>query len=101
MTDDVEILKGSGNVFTDFGDADAETKKLKAQVAAEIIATLNERHLSLRRGAEVARVDQADLQRIRSGDLSRFTLDKLVRVAYRLGRQVTLKVVPVRAGAAA
>jgi hypothetical protein len=28
MTDDFEIVRGSGNVFADFGDADAEIRKL-------------------------------------------------------------------------
>lgn len=97
MTDDMEILQGSGNIFADLGDADAETRRLKAQVAAAIIAALNARRLSLRQGAEATRLDQADLQRIRSGDLSRFTLDRLVRVACRLSQKVTMKVVPVRA----
>jgi len=101
MSDDFEVVRGSGNVFTDFGDADAEAKKMKATVAAEIIATLNARGLSVREGAKVAKVDAADIQRIRNADLSRFTLDRLVRIAYRLGRKVELHVLPVDAGAAA
>ena len=57
--------------------------------------------LSVREGAKVAKVDAADIQRIRNADLSRFTLDRLVRIAYRLGRKVELHVLPVDAGAAA
>jgi hypothetical protein len=36
-------MRGSGNVCADFGDADAEAKKMKADIAVEIIATLNKR----------------------------------------------------------
>lgn len=43
MTDDTEVMRRSGNIFADFGDADAETKKMKADIAAEIILTLNKR----------------------------------------------------------
>lgn len=101
MTDDLDVMRGSGNVFADLGDADAEAKKMKAVIAAEIIATLNARGLSAREGAKVARVDAADIQRIRNADLSRFTIDRLVRIAYRLGRRVEMSVLPARAGAAA
>ena len=101
MTEGLEIMRGSGNIFADFGDADAQTKKMKAELAAEIIATLNARGLTARAGAKLARVDAADIQRIRNADLSRFTLDRLVRVAWRLGRMVEMRVVPEGSGVAA
>lgn len=101
MSDELEVMRGSGNVFADFGDADAEAKKMKAIIAAEIIATLNKRGLTARAGAKIAKVDAADIQRIRNADLSRFTIDRLVRIAYRLGRLVEMKVLPERTGVAA
>lgn len=101
MNDDLELMRGTGNVFADLDDADAEAKKLKAIIAAEIITTLNTRKLTVRAAAELAKIDPADIQRIRNADLSRFTIDRLVRVAYRLGRKVELKVLPAGAGAAA
>lgn len=96
MTDEVEVMRGSGNVFADFGDADADAKKMKAVIAAEIVTTLSARGLSAREGAKVAKVDAADIQRIRNADLSRFTIDRLVRIAYRLGRRVEMMVLPAR-----
>jgi predicted XRE-type DNA-binding protein len=101
MTDEPEMMRGSGNVFADLGDADADARKMKAVIAAEIIATLNARGLSAREGAKVAKVDAADIQRIRNADLSRFTIDRLVRVAYRLGRRVEMNVLPADVDAAA
>jgi predicted XRE-type DNA-binding protein len=101
MNDDLETMRGTGNVFADFGDVDAETKRLKAKLAADIIATLNARKLSAREAGKLVGMDGADIQRIRNADLSRFTLDRLVRVAYRLGRKVEVKVTAARAGAAA
>src|SRR2546430_2241428 len=97
-----ELIRGSGNVFADFRDADAQTRQLKAQMAADIINTLDRRGLTVRAGAKIAQVDPADIQRIRNADLARFTLDRLVRIAYRLGRKVEkMKISDVRAGAAA
>jgi predicted XRE-type DNA-binding protein len=100
MSDDFEVVRGSGNLFADLGDADAEAKKLKAAIAAEIIAALNDAALSVREGAKLAKVDPSDIQRIRNADLARFTIDRLVRIAYRLGRKVELHIKPV-AGVAA
>jgi predicted XRE-type DNA-binding protein len=96
MSDDFEVMRGSGNVFADFGDPDAEAKKMKVMIAAEIIATLNKRGLTARAGAMLAKVDAADIQRIRNADLSRFTIDRLVRIACRLGREVEMRVLPER-----
>jgi predicted XRE-type DNA-binding protein len=101
MNDDLEVMRGAGNVFADFGDADAEAKKLKATIAADIIATLNGRKLTVREAGKLAGMDGADIQRIRNADLSRFTIDRLVRVAYRLGRKVEMKVSAARPGVAA
>lgn len=64
---------------------------MKAQVAARIIGALNERGLSARAGAREAHCDAADIQRIRNGDLSRFTLDRLVRIAFRLGQRFEMR----------
>jgi len=90
--EDMDVVRGGGNVFADLGDCDAEAKKMKAMLAADIIATLDKRGLTARAGAKAARVDAADIQRIRNADLSRFTLDRLVRIAWRLGRRVEMKI---------
>ena len=90
-TNDFEVVRGSGNLFADLGDADAAVKAMKAIVAADLIATLDMRGLSTRAAGKVARLDAADVQRIRNADLSRFTIDRLVRIASRLGRSFELR----------
>jgi predicted XRE-type DNA-binding protein len=96
MNDEIEMIRGSGNVFADLGDPDAAAKQLKARAAAEIIRVLNERGLTVRAGAAIAKVDASDIQRIRNADLSRFTLDRLLRVAHRLGLRATMDFAPIR-----
>lgn len=91
MSDDLEIIRGSGNVFADFGDANAEAKQLKVRVAAEIIGALELQKLSVRQAARATGADPADIQRIRNADLSRFTVDRLLRVAFRLGRRARVE----------
>ncbi|MER8974018.1 MULTISPECIES: XRE family transcriptional regulator [unclassified Mesorhizobium] len=56
-SDAYEIVRGSGNVYADMGDPDADTKQMKAFLAAEIIAALNRRHLTVRAAAEVTGVE--------------------------------------------
>ncbi|MGI2035692.1 helix-turn-helix domain-containing protein [Rhizobium panacihumi] len=90
--DDFEIVRGSGNVYADLGDPDADAKLMKAQLAAEIIAALDRRKLTVREGEKLTGVAAADLSRIRNADLGRFTIDRLVRVLNALDRRVTIKV---------
>lgn len=90
--DEFEIVRGSGNVFADFGDPDADTKQMKAQLAAEIISALDRRKLTVREGEKLTGVTAADLSRIRNADLGRFTIDRLVRVLNAFDRHVTVKV---------
>ncbi|AYD00362.1 helix-turn-helix transcriptional regulator [Neorhizobium sp. NCHU2750] len=90
--DDFDIVKGSGNIYADLGDPDADTKLMKAQLAAEIIATLDRRRLTAREAEKLVGVTAADLSRIRNADLGRFSIDRLVRVLNALDRRVTVKV---------
>ena len=102
MTEDkLEVVRGTGNIYADVGDPDADTKHLKAYLAAEIIKVLDKRKLTVRDGAKVTGAAAADLSRIRNADLGRFTLDRLVRILGRLDRTVTLKVRKTQGSAAA
>lgn len=91
---DFELVEGSGNVFRDLGDPDADLKQAKAILAARIIAVLDERGLSVRRAGALTRFAAADFSRIRNADLERFTLDRLMRVLAALdgGLRITLRV---------
>lgn len=88
----LEIERGTGNVYADMGDPDAETRQLKAYLAAEIIKILDRRGLTVRAAAKVTSVTAADLSRIRNADFGRFTIDRLIRILGHLDRRVTIKV---------
>ena len=89
-----ELVEGSGNVFRDFGDPDADLKQAKAVLAARIITVLDDRGLTVRKAAGLTRFAAADFSRIRNADLGRFTLDRLMRMlgALDTGLQVTVHV---------
>lgn len=87
-----DLIRGTGDVFTDLGFADAPVMRLKSRVAGEIVRVLDKRRLSVRAGAKDAGATPADLSRIRNADLDRFTLDRLVRIAERLGCRVEIRI---------
>ena len=82
--DDMELVRGSGNVFKDFGDANPDLEQGKAILAARIINILEERGLSIRKAAALTGYQHADFARIRKVNLGRFTLDKLVKMVNAL-----------------
>ena len=91
-TERIELVRGSGNVFRDFGDADADVLQLKAILAAEIIKMLNRKELTVRAAHAQTGIAAADFSRIRNADLARFTLDRLVTIINRLGSRVEVQV---------
>ena len=78
--DDFDLIRGSGNVFRDFGDPDADVKQAKAILAAQIIGILDDRKLTVRKAAGMTGFAAADFSRVRNADLGRFTLDRLIRM---------------------
>jgi predicted XRE-type DNA-binding protein len=87
-----ELIRGSGNVFRDFGRANADVEQLKAILATEIIKMLDRQKLTVRAAHAQTGIAAADFSRIRNADLSRFTLDRLVSIINRLGSRVEVKV---------
>ena len=91
---DFELVEGSGNVFRDLGDPHAGLKQAKAILAAQIIAVLDDRGLSVRRAGALTDFAAADFSRIRNANLGRFTLDRLMKMLAALDGdlRVTLRV---------
>lgn len=87
----LEVVRGSGNVFRDFGREDADVEQLKALFAAEIIKMLDKERLTTRAAHARTGIAAADFSRIRNADLTRFTLDRLVKIINRLGSRVEVK----------
>ena len=88
----LEVVRGSGNVFRDLGHENADIEQFKAILAAEIIKALDREGLSVRRAQRRTGIAAADFSRIRSADLGRFTVDRLMSIINRLGARVEVKV---------
>lgn len=81
-----ELVEGTGNVFRDLGDPDADLKHAKAILAADIISALDDSGLSVRKAGEATGFAAADYSRVRNANLGRFTIDRLMRMLGALHR---------------
>lgn len=99
MSDDMDIIRGSGNVFRDLGHPEADREQLRALLAAKIIGVLDARKLTVRAAQDATGVAAADFSRIRNANLGRFTIDRLMTILASLGQevQVSVKVRPRKA----
>src|SRR6266436_1693455 len=88
----LDVVRGSGNVYRDLGQDNADVKQFKALLAAEISKTLEREGLSVRRAHARTGIAAADFSRIRNADLGRFTVDRLMSIINRLGLRVEVKV---------
>mgnify|MGYP001604136996 CR=1 FL=1 len=87
-----EVVRGSGNIYRDFNDPDADAKLFKALLVAEIVKVMNKRGLSVRKAESLTGVPAADLSRIRNCDIERFSSDRLMGVLNKFGMRLDISV---------
>jgi predicted XRE-type DNA-binding protein len=92
MSDEIEIVRGSGNAFRDFGHPNADLEQLKAILAAKIIGVLDDKTISVRKAQAATGIAAADFSRIRNAQLDRFTVDRLMTILNRLDQRVKVRV---------
>jgi predicted XRE-type DNA-binding protein len=90
--EDFELVRGSGNVFRDFGDPNADLEQARAILAAKIINVLDDRKLSVRAAEKLTGVAASEFSRIRNAKLGRFTLDRMITILGKLGQDVDVQV---------
>lgn len=93
---ELDVVRGSGNVFADLRHENADIEQFKAILAAEIIKALDRESLTVREAQQRSGIAAADFSRIRNADLGRFTIDRLMSIIGRLGSRIEVKVRFVR-----
>jgi predicted XRE-type DNA-binding protein len=88
----LELVRGSGNVFTDFVHANAVGEQVKAFLAAEIIKAMDTQEMTARQAEGRTGIAASDFSRIRHVKLDRFTIDRLITVLERLDTRIDVKV---------
>lgn len=99
MKEKIELVRGSGNVFSDFGRANAGLEQARAILAAEIIHALDARGLSTREAERLTGVSHSEFSRIRNAKIARFSLDRMIAIHSKLDEdvEVTITFQPRRA----
>jgi len=88
----MELVRGSGNVYRDFGHPNAGLEQARAITAAKIINILDERKLSTRDAEKLTGVSHSEFTRIRNAQLRRFTLDRMIAILGKLDEDVEVSV---------
>jgi predicted XRE-type DNA-binding protein len=98
MKEKIELVRGSGNVFRDFGDLNADLEQARAILAAKIIGVLDRNKLSTREAQKATGIAASEFSRIRNVKLDRFTIDRMITILGKLGQdvQLTVRVQPRR-----
>jgi predicted XRE-type DNA-binding protein len=73
-------------------DSGADVEHLKAVLAAEINSALERADLTMRQAQAITGTSAADFSRIRTSDLGRFTIDRLILIINRLGSRIDVAV---------
>lgn len=91
-SDDISIVPGSGNVFSDLGFPDADDRLAKAELARQIAAIVRERQLTQTAAARALGIDQPKVSALVSGRLAGFSLERLASFLTLLGKDVEIVV---------
>ena len=89
---EVSYYVSGGNVFGDFGERDPEDLARRAYLAREVRHELERRGLKQRAAAQILGLSQPEVSELMNGRISRFSGDRLFRLAASLGLRVTIAV---------
>lgn len=97
-TQDIEIERGSGNVFADLGLPDADAHLLKAELVTRIDRIIRQRGLKQVEAAKLMGLSQPDVSRLMRGDFQEYSMERLFRLLNALGRDIDIIIRESRTG---
>ena len=86
------FVESSGNVFADLNLPHAADLLAKAELASKIIEEIQRRRLTQSQAAVLLGIDQPKISALKQGRLSGFSIERLLRLLLRLGRNIEIKV---------
>jgi predicted XRE-type DNA-binding protein len=87
-----DYVVSSGNVFADLGVPNPEEALAKAELASKIAALLRERKLTQAKAAKLLGIDQPKVSNLLRGNLTGFSLERLMRFLLLLGQDIRIAV---------
>ena len=94
MSNKVKISKSSGNVFHDIGVNDAGLHQVKAELGILLIDLIGKMELTQVRAAALLGIRQPELSRLKGGNLSHYSVERLLGFLNRLDQRIEIKVRP-------
>ncbi len=90
----VKITRSGDNVFEDLGfdGPEAENLKLRAQLMQELEELIHNRRLTQSKAAELLGIHQSRVSDLMRGKIDRFSIDMLVKLLAKVGRQVEIRI---------
>ncbi|EPC00493.1 hypothetical protein L861_06015 [Litchfieldella anticariensis FP35 = DSM 16096] len=92
----IDIERGSGNVYADLDQPDADEMLIKAQLAAKIGEIIKRRRLTQVKAAEIVGIPQPKLSGLLRGQFRGISEAKMLECLARLGREVKIVIGPSR-----
>ena len=88
------ITPETGNIFEDLGFDHQQAKKLKikAQLMCEISEWIKAQHLNQEKASQLLHVTRPQVSDVLRGKPEKFTIDALIDMLERTGKQVTARV---------
>lgn len=94
MSERIKHTKSSGNVFQDLGVKDSGLHHIKAQLGLMLIDLIAKKELTQTKAAGLLGIKQPELSRIKGGNLSHYSVERLLGFLNRLNQRVEIKVRP-------
>ena len=89
---EVEAFVSSGNIFQDLGYPNPEEAQAKSDLAIQIYQTIKRRKLTQTEAADILGIDQPKVSDIIRGQLSKYSIDRLMRFLRLLGNDIEILV---------
>ena len=99
MSDEPTATRGSDNVFADLGfeAEEAMNLKVRADLMLDLTRFIRERGWTQEQAAEYFGETQPRISNLMNGEISRFSVDKLINLLARAGMEVRVEVAPKQA----
>lgn len=85
---------GSGNIFADMGDPDADRTFARSQLMHHISDIIRDHKLTQKQAAKILDLDQPRVSDLMNGKLGKFSMDALVTILNKLDRDVEIVIKP-------
>jgi predicted XRE-type DNA-binding protein len=87
-----DYVLSSGNVFADLGLPKPDDLLAKAELTAKIVREIQRRRVTQSAAAAILGIDQPKVSALKQGNLSGFSIERLMRFLVLLGRDVEIVV---------